>query len=110
MTVEWWASCGACGGGLSADWTIRLWADENPTPVFEQRLTANPELPNVPALLKATVILPAVTANSTFVLHIDPVYIDSQVNTRVYYDSTQPCPGAASGGLCDSLVRIPVTN
>jgi subtilisin family serine protease len=106
MTVEWWASCGACGGGLSADWFIRLWADG--VMAFEQRLTANPELPNVPALLKATVSLPAVTANSTFVLHVDPVYIDSQVNTRIYYDSTQACPGASGSGPCDSLVRVPI--
>ena len=29
MTVEWWASCPACGDdlGLSAEWNIRLWAD-----------------------------------------------------------------------------------
>jgi hypothetical protein len=108
MTIEWWASCGACGGIFSADWTIRLWADGNPTPVFEQRLTANPALPNVPALLKATVTLPSVTANSTFVLHIDPVYIDSQVNTRVYYDSMQACPAASGSGPCDSLVRVPI--
>jgi subtilisin family serine protease len=108
MTVEWWASCGACGGGFSADWTIRLWADG--VMVFEQRLTANPSLPNVPELLKATVNLPSVTANNTFVLHVDPVYVDSQVNTRIYYDSTQACPGASGSGPCDSLVRIPVTN
>jgi hypothetical protein len=78
--------------------------------VFEQRLTANPSLPNVPELLKATVNLPSVTANNTFVLHVDPVYVDSQVNTRIYYDSTQACPGASGSGPCDSLVRIPVTN
>jgi len=108
MTVEWWVSCGACGGIFSADWYIRLWADG--VMVFEQRLTANPDLPNVPALLKATVTLPSVTANSTFVLHVDPVYVDSQVNTRVYYDSTQACPGASGGGPCDSLMRMPVTN
>ena len=104
--VEWWASCGACGAGFSADWTIRLWADG--VMVSEQRVTASPALPNVPALLKATVILPAVTANTTYVLHVDPVYIDSQVNTRVYYDSTQACPAASGSEPCDSLVRVPI--
>ena len=106
MTVEWWASCGACGAGFSADWMIRLWADG--IKVFEQRVTANPALPDVPALLKATVVLPSVMASSSFVLHIDPVYVDSQVNTRVYYDSTQACPAASGTDPCDSIVRIPI--
>ena len=106
MTVEWWASCGACGAGFTADWNIRLWADG--VMVSEQRVTANPQVPNVPALLKATVSIPSVTANRTFVLHVDPVYIDSQVNTRVYYDSAQACPAASGSGPCDSLVRVPV--
>ncbi|HYX40683.1 MAG TPA: hypothetical protein VE821_03240, partial [Pyrinomonadaceae bacterium] len=35
MTIQWWASCGACGGAsLPADWIIRVWADG--TKYFEQ--------------------------------------------------------------------------
>jgi serine protease AprX len=109
MTVEFWASCGACARsiGFSADWNIRLWADG--VKVFEQRVTATPASPNVAEKLSVTVNLPQATASSSFVLHVDPVYIDSQNNTRIYYDSAQACPTAASGsGACDSIVRMPV--
>jgi subtilisin family serine protease len=105
MTVEFWASCGNCSSLLlSIDWTIRLWADE--VKVFEQRITATPSLPNVPDRLAVTVDLPEVTAGESFVLHVDPVYIDVAPYT-IYYDSSEPCPGAAAGS-CDSLVRMPV--
>jgi serine protease AprX len=109
MTVEWWASCGACDRdlGLDADWRIRLWADG--VKVFEQRLTATPAAPNTAEKLEATVNLPTVVANNKFVLHVDPVFIDSQANTRIYYDSTASCPTAAPGsGACDSIVRMPM--
>jgi subtilisin family serine protease len=106
MTVEWWGSCGACGALVgSADWTIRLWADG--TLAFEQRITATPNLPNVPQKLKTSVTLPQIVAANSIVLQIDPVYVDSQNNSKIYYDSTQACPGA-SEGPCDSLVRMPV--
>lgn len=109
MTVEFWASCGACARsiGFSADWNIRLWADG--AKVFEQRVTATPASPNVAEKLNVTVNLPQVTASSAFVLHVDPVYIDSQNNTKIYYDSASACPTAAGGsGACDSIVRMPV--
>ncbi len=108
MTVEWRASCGACSRsiGFSADWNIRLWADG--TKVVEQRVTATPAAPNVPEKLTATVNVPETTAEKTFVLHVDPVFIDSQNNTLIYYDSKQPCSPAAAADACDSLVRMPV--
>jgi hypothetical protein len=107
MTVEWWASCGACSRtvGIDADWTIRVWADGELA--FAQRLTAVPGTPNVAERLSATVSLPPITANESIVLHVDPVYIDSQVNTFVYYDSTGPCQAVGSAP-CDSIVRMPV--
>jgi serine protease AprX len=109
MTVEWWGSCGACDReiGFDADWTIGLWADG--VRVFEQRLTVTPALPNVAEKLVTTVNLSSTTASDTFVLKLDPVYIDSQSNSRIYYDSAQDCPTAAAGsGPCDSIVRMPV--
>lgn len=107
MTVEFWASCGACGSdiGLSADWNIRLWADG--ALVFERRLSASPLRPNQPQKLELTVNVPTVTATDNFVLHVDPVYIDSQIETLIYYDSAEACPGL-TGGACDSLVHMPV--
>lgn len=107
MTVEWWASCGACSRtlGIDADWTIRVWADG--AKAFEQRLTAAPATPNVAERLSATVSLPPITANESIVLHVDPVYIDSQLNTFVYYDSAGPCQ-AGGTAPCDSIVRMPV--
>jgi subtilisin family serine protease len=111
MTVVWWGSCAACDAdlGLDADWRIRLYKDNDTTPSFEQRITATPSAPNTAEKLEETVNLPAITASSRFVLHVDPVYIDTQNNTRIYYDSTAACPTAAAGsGPCDSLVRMPV--
>jgi hypothetical protein len=81
MSVQWWGSCAACGPTGNAEWTIRLWADD--VKVFEQRVTATPSLPNVAEKLSATVFLPEITANSNIVLHIDPVYIDSQNATHI---------------------------
>ena len=109
MTVEWWASCGACDGdlGLSADWNIRVWADG--VLKFQRRVTATPQTPLVPDRLETTVSLPSITANSTLTLHVDPVFIDTQNDTRVYYDSTQACmPLLNATAPCDSLVRMPV--
>jgi serine protease AprX len=111
MTVEFWGSCGACDRdlGLDADWYIRLYKDGEVGPFLEQRVTATPSAPNTAEKLAVTVNVPTTTANSNFVLHVDPVYIDTQNATRVYYDSTAACPtGAAGSGACDSLVRMPV--
>ena len=109
MTVDFWASCGACGGGLgNADWTIRVWADG--VMAYEEVVRATPDLPNVPKLLSAKVFLPEVIAAQNIVLHVDPVYIDSQNNTKIYYDSQSACPGTLPGtqGPCDSKVTMPV--
>ena len=107
MTVEWWGSCIGCANdiGFQADWNIRLWADG--VLRFEQRVTATPASPGTPSRLVETVSLPSITANSHFTLHIDPVYIDSQAQTFIYYDSQNPCAAGATGA-CDSLVRLPV--
>lgn len=109
MTVEWWASCSACDDdlGLSADWRIRVWADG--ALKFERRVTATPTSPLVPERLESTVSLPLITANSQLTLHVDPVFIDTQNDTKVYYDSTQACmPLLNATAPCDSLVRMPV--
>lgn len=118
MEIRWWASCGACGAGVGdADWNIRIWADGNLK--FLQRVRATPSLPNVAQLLSVTVFVkenqPAdtsnpITANSKIVIHIDPVFIDTQQNTHIYYDSQSPCPNAAPGTTapCDSTVTMPV--
>lgn len=106
MTIKWWAACSACVP-FGADWTIRLWADG--LMVFEQTgVTATPTSPEVPELLTTVdpFQLPDVTANE-FVLHIDPTFIDTGQGTRIYYDSTSACPGAAAGP-CDSTVEMPV--
>jgi subtilisin family serine protease len=112
MTVEWWASCNLCDAdvGLSADWFIRVWGDG--VLRFQQRVTATPADPGVPSRLEETVTLPTFTASQRVVVHIDPVYIDSQTVTNIYYDSAGPgpCTGTVVGpatGRCDSLVRMP---
>src|SRR6266550_4280462 len=83
MTLQFWAICGACvPGALDANWDISLWADG--TKKFTQRISGpTPPTPNVPALLSATVNVPDnITASSSLVLVIDPVYSDVQENTK----------------------------
>lgn len=103
MTVDWWAVCGLCGV-FSEDWTIRLWADG--VEVFSERITATPETGQA-TLLQTTVTLPEISADETFTVHVDPVFVDTQQGTFVFYDSTQPCPGAGEGP-CDSIVHMPL--
>ncbi len=110
MALQWWAICGACvPGTFNAKWDVSLWADG--TKMFTQRIIGpTPATPNVPSLLSATVNIPSnITATNRFVLVIDPVFIDTQENTKIYYDSTLPCPGATSGP-CDSTVTMPVVD
>jgi serine protease AprX len=112
MTVEWWARCSACGGIFSADWFIRVWADG--VLKFEQRVSATPPVLGQPGRVKATVTLPTFTATQRIVIHLDPVFVDSQTVTFIYYDSASSVnclsdpgnPGSATA--CDSLVRMPV--
>ncbi|MBA2558259.1 MAG: S8 family serine peptidase, partial [Chloroflexi bacterium] len=110
MTVQWWGSCSACGPTTgSADWTIRLYADG--VQQFQKRITATPSGPEETTLLSTTVDLPTIKATDRFVLHIDPVYIDSQNNSKIYYDSSDPCPNVPAESpqaACQSLVRMPV--
>jgi serine protease AprX len=107
MTVEWWAQCNLCGGPFSADWFIRVWADG--VLKFEQRVGATPPVLGEPGRVSATVTLPTFTANQRIVVHVDPVFVDSQTVTFIYYDSESPCNLLApTGSRCDSLVRMPV--
>jgi hypothetical protein len=108
MDLKWWGTCKNCGPTGNADWTIRLWADG--TKVFEQVVHATPPVPNVPTLLTASVNLPQVTASTNFVLHIDPVFADTQTGSAIYYDSQDQCPGNTSGIPCDSTVTMPYFN
>jgi serine protease AprX len=109
MTVEWWAACNLCTAdlGISADWMIRVWADG--ILQAEERVTATPATAGVPSRLIETIVLPTFTATQRIVVHIDPVYVDSQTVTFTYYDSdTDPdTTCTATGGRCDSLVRMP---
>lgn len=107
MTVEWWASCSFCGAviGNNAAWNIRVYADGNLK--FQKRVTATPHEPLLPSRLDATVFLPQIIANNRITLQVDPIFIDTQNDTRIYYDSEQPCLPTSSG-RCDSLVRMPV--
>jgi hypothetical protein len=106
MTLEWWAQCNLCGGIFSADWNVRVWGDG--ALKFEQRITAAPATLGVPGRLVKTVTIPTFTANQRIVVHIDPVYVDAQTVTNIYYDSENPCVAAVTTGRCDSLVRMPV--
>jgi serine protease AprX len=113
MTVVWWAKCSLCGGIFSADWFIRVWADG--VLKFEQRVSATPPVLGQPGRVSATVTLPTFTANQRIVLHLDPVFVDSQTVTFIYYDSagSSNCLSnpndALSATACDSHVRMPVT-
>ena len=107
MTVEWWAQCNLCGGIFSADWNIRVWADG--VLKFEQRVGASPPVLGEPGRVSTTVALPTFTANQRITVHIDPVFVDAQTVTFIYYDSESPCNALAPAGTrCDSLVRMPV--
>ncbi|CAN5704136.1 hypothetical protein BH24CHL8_BH24CHL8_05140 [soil metagenome] len=108
MKVEWWGSCAPCDplvGG--SDWILRLYADG--AKQFEQRVNANTEGAGLPTLLEATVDLPTITASDRIVLHIEPVYVDTQNATQIHYDSVEPCSPETTGA-CDSVVFMPVAD
>lgn len=105
MTLNWWASCAACGPTGNADWNIRIFADG--LLKLTQRIRVTPAAPNVPSRLTFNVDLPDMTANSNYVLHIAPVFIDSQNDTMIYYDSQSSCTPTTTGP-CDSTVIMPV--
>jgi minor extracellular serine protease Vpr len=104
MTVEWWYGCPGCEALFFEDFFIRLWADGEL--VLEQQVRHTQLAPVLPVRLIDTITVPEVTANETFVLHIDPIFIN-QDESIIWYDSTQPCPGGTIAP-CDSLVRMPV--
>ncbi len=107
MIVTWWAAAPGANPVFTEDHNIRLFADG--VLVVEERVSHNLELPNVPQRLSATVALSNVTADTNFVLQIDPVFIDSQQGELIYYDSEAGCTAAVSG-LCDSQVAMPVVH
>src|SRR5947209_518774 len=111
MPIQFWASCAGCNDVLQADWFISVWADG--VKKFEQRVTLPPDNPNVTQLLGTTLYLhenfPAettnpITANTKIVVAIDPVYVDIQNNTHIYYDSQMACTGTlpTTTAPCDS--------
>ncbi|MBC7798353.1 MAG: carboxypeptidase regulatory-like domain-containing protein [Pyrinomonadaceae bacterium] len=112
ITVKWWASCNACTTRTPAGeamWNIRLFTNTavGATPVFEQMVTATPAAPNVPSLLTATINLPTpISIDNALELIIDPISITSQATTRIFYDSTLPCPGVAELVPCDSTLTV----
>jgi hypothetical protein len=107
LTVDFWAACSGCSDLLlAADWIVRLWADG--VKVAEQHVSGTPLLPNVPEKQSVTIEIPMVRATSNFVLHVDPVYLIDNARSVIFYDSSQPCPGANSTEPCDSVVRVPI--
>jgi subtilisin family serine protease len=104
MTVEWWVNCPGCNTAFFDDWFVRLWADG--TQVFEGRVRFNTTLPASTGRLRATVVLPELTASTKFVLQLDPIFIN-QIASTVLYDSTFACPGGSTAP-CDSVVHMPV--
>ena len=108
MTVEWWAQCNLCGGIFSADWNIRVWADG--VLKFEQRVGAAPARRSAsPDACPRPSRCRRLRANQRIIVHVDPVFVDAQTVTLIYYDSESPCNALAPAGTrCDSLVRMPV--
>ena len=111
MEIQWWGTCGACAPGIfDAEWDITLWGD-GVNKFTAHIIGPTPATPNVPSLLSATINIPSnITASNRWVLVIDPVYSDTQANTKIYYDSTLPCPGASGSAPCDSKVTMPVVD
>jgi len=112
--VSWWASCNGCTFG--ADWVITIFADG--TNAFSKRVSAVPGAPLLPARLTVDLDLPRISASSSLVVMIDPVYIDAQTLTTFYYDAsgqcetlvTSPAANAPEQSLaCDSYVLLPIT-
>jgi subtilisin family serine protease len=106
MTLEWWYACPGCNLLLFDDFNIRLWADG--VLVLQQVVRQNVSLPGIPRLLTSTVNVPAVTASQSFVVHIDPVFVN-QNGSLIFYDSSEPCPGSTAGEACSSRALMPVT-
>jgi subtilisin family serine protease len=104
MTVEWWVQCAGCNLLFFDDFFIRLWVDGEL--FLEETVRHNVAAGAVPTRLSSTVTVPRVTATEKVVLHVDPIFVN-QDETIIYYDSTQPCPGALQGP-CDSRVHMPV--
>lgn len=113
MTINWWTSCSGCGI-FADDWEINFWADDgildaegNPAPNHSVTVTTSGATPNVPTFVSAVVVLPELTAQTSFVLQIDPIYIDTENATVIYYDGQSGCL-AIQTGPCDSFVLMPI--
>lgn len=106
MTVEFYGQCNLCVPDiLDGLWAIRLWADG--VKVVDQEVAVPVSLPAAPVLLTATVNVPRTTANSTFVIHVDPYYSDAEDPAVILYDSQTAC-STDTTLACDSIVRMPV--
>lgn len=114
--ISFWASCATCGlGELDADWVIRFFTDG--ALAFQQRVRATPAVPNVPSRLNVQLALPTISAANEIRVMIDPVFIDTQEETTLYYDSSQQCEAVVSTPpanapeqslACDSYALLPV--
>ena len=80
MTINWWQTCNAECVLVGADWRISLWADG--VNVFETHVFNTPATANVPSLLSATITVPTLTANTKWVLKIDPNFAPLRGNAR----------------------------
>ena len=106
MRLKFWASCGACSGDVAtADWAVRLYIGGSLK--LEKTITATPAAPNVPSLVSAEIPLSSpLVASGEVILHVDPLYIDTQQNTHIYYDSALPCTADVANESCDSFISF----
>ncbi len=104
MVLRFWGSCSASCVALGPVWDIALWKNGVSVVAFND-VPASPATGDLPSLLTLTLnVSPAISLapGDRLSLVINGGYTVDNANTRVYYDSTQPCaPGAA--GLCDSI-------
>lgn len=111
--VSWWASCSGCS--LGADWIITVWADG--TAAFSQRMAAPLPASGIPGRVTLDVNLPRIVAANEVIVSIDPVFIDAQTLTTLYYDSSQQCEAVIiapeadapeTSPACDSYALLPI--
>ncbi|MBT8096869.1 MAG: S8 family serine peptidase, partial [Woeseia sp.] len=103
MVVTWWAAGPLANPVFNEAFDIQLFVDG--TLHVSERVTHNLSTPNVAQRLTSLVNVPSIVARDSVVLQIDPVFIDSQQGSFIYYDSEASCPGAS--GRCDSQVLMP---
>jgi subtilisin family serine protease len=108
MTVQFWATCTNCNALISSvKWEISLWADETNKVLDKVEVTTTTTTAGTPTLHQATVEVPETTASTSWILQIEPVYVDSQNPSTIFYDSSDPCDPSLAAP-CDSIVLMPV--